>query len=293
MRRISGGFTLIELIIVITLMGSMLAIVGAFMNRPFQAYEDQSNRSKLVTVITSALINMKRDVSNSVPNSLRVISTGTDPTSDNTSLEMLNIYTGGRYRYTDSNDPSTNANALSPGLTDSSFNVLGTIKSPLPTGSRMIVNPLNTSKLYAAALSGTDGIITPDTTTLASSKDNLATNEEYTVTIDPVFQFDLLGTGSRRKRFYISDTPITYRCDMSAGEKKLTRYRGYSIVDPQNAGAPTGATASLILENLNFCEITYDAGTATRSGVVTITLGTEIDGESLSMVQQLQVSNAP
>ncbi len=286
MRRIYSGFTLIELIIVITLMGSMLAIVGAFMNKPFQAYENQSNRSKLVTVITSALINMKRDINNSVPNSLRVATSGS-----NTSLEMLNIYTGGRYRYT---DLAGIADALSPGFADDEFHVLGTVK-PFTVASayRLIVNPLNTVRLYQAAVLTSapfQGIITPAATTLTLTED-AATNEDK-IKLSSAFQFDLLGTGSRRKRFYISDTPITYRCDMTA--KTLTRYRGYSIVDPQATGIPSGAqTPDLILENLNICVITYDAGTATRSGVVTIKLGTSIDGESLNMVQQLQVSNSP
>ena len=284
MRRLDAGFTLIELIIVITLMGSMIAIVGTFMNRPFQAYENQSNRSKLVTVITSALINMKRDINNSVPNSLRVVTSGS-----NTSLEMLNMYTGGRYRYTDTTGID---DALAPGLLDDEFHVFGSVK-PFTAGSafRLIVNPLNTTRLYEAAVltSSYIGIITPAATTLTLTED--AATDEDKITLSSAFQFDLLGTGSRRKRFYISDTPITYRCDMTA--KTLTRYRGYSIVNPQPTGVPTGATASLVLENLNLCEVSYDPGTATRSGVVIIKIGTEINGESLNMVQQLQVSNAP
>lgn len=284
MRRLQAGFTLIELIIVITLMGSMIAIVGTFMNRPFQAYQNQSSRSKLVTVITSALINMKRDINNSVPNTLRVATSGSD-----TALEMLNMYTGGRYRYTVAAGVD---NALAPGLLDDEFHVLGSVK-PFAAGSafRLIVNPLNTTRLYEAAVltSSFIGIITPAATTLTLTEDAV-TNEDK-ITLSSAFQFDLIGTGSRRKRFYISDTPLTYRCDMTA--KTLTRYRGYDIVNPQATGVPTSATASLVLENLNLCEINYDPGSATRSGVITIKLGTEINGESLNMVQQLQVSNAP
>lgn len=282
--RHTKGFTLIEMIIVITLMGSMLAIVGAFMFRPFKVYEDQSGRSKLVTVITSALINMKRDISNSVPNSLRVTTSGA-----NTSLEMLNIFTGGRYRYTASAGVN---DALAPNLLDDQFNVLGTLKTFAPTDNfRLIVNPLNTSRLYYAAVTPDNGIITPVTTTLTLTED-AAPNEDK-ITLSSAFQFDLLGTGSRRKRFYISNTAYTYYCDLSAN--KLIRYSHYDLTENQSSGVPSGSDrqSSLVLDNLTGCEMKYNPGTATRSGVVLIRLTTEINGESLSMVQQLQVSNAP
>ena len=109
-RAIQQGFTLVELIMVIVLMGVVGGMVAVFMRGPIDAYLAQGRRSGLSDVADTTARRMARDLHRALPNSVR--------TSGTNCLEFIPTKTGGRYR------------ADGPGLLDfstatSSFNLLG------------------------------------------------------------------------------------------------------------------------------------------------------------------------
>ncbi|MCJ7602048.1 MAG: hypothetical protein MUO63_11190, partial [Desulfobulbaceae bacterium] len=73
--------------------------------------------------------------------------------------------------------------------------------------------------------------------------------------------------------------------------RTLTRYAGYAITNPQ----PTSAlgAGSLMADKVSACSFTYDSGTFMRSGMVTLDLTIEEEGEQVHLLQQIHVSNAP
>ena len=90
-RRRNAGFTLVELILVVTLCAVLGAMVASVLSRPLDNFVGQSRRAELVDRGAVALSRMQRDIHLAVPNSLRV-------SADGQALELLGIHSAGRYR---------------------------------------------------------------------------------------------------------------------------------------------------------------------------------------------------
>ena len=247
-----------------------------------------------MTSLTNAAVNrMQIDLQNAIPNSVRVDRDTSG--SDIVTLELLLTADGGRYRYADDSDKSE-TDALSPGYLDDQFHILSGLSSltTIPTTHRMVVNPFNTAVLYSGASgAGTVGVITPDSTTLTLTK-NAATNEDRIVFSTDI-QFDILGNGSPRKRFYITNTPVKYRCSEATGE--LIRYTNYAVASAVSTGVPASSDAALVLNNITDCDFLYNpGGISQRLGMVSIHLqitDPDQDNESVNLVKQVRVFNAP
>lgn len=273
------GFNLIELVIVIVIAGILAVVIAPVVMRPFQAYDDTSRRVVLVDAAESAMRQISSDVRDAIPNTLR---------TNGSVLEIMPMQGGGRYRYSDVASDNT---ALSPGATDSQFQMLGNL-SAMPTGARLVVYNTGATLFYAAATSGGSGIITPTSTTV-SLTDN---GNEDSISLSSGFRFDLLGTGSPQKRFFIATSPVTYHCDLASGD--IRRYETYStaIAQPVNRGAaPLSAASSnaILVSNVSGCNFNYIQGTNSRAGLLTMNITLEIDGESITVLHQVHVRNAP
>jgi MSHA biogenesis protein MshO len=91
------------------------------------------------------------------------------------------------------------------------------------------------------------------------------------------------------QRFFLVDGPVSYVFNAAAGT--LDRYAGYGITVAQNtppAGAPT-----VMARHVTSCTFTYNPGTPQRSGLVTMRLTLAEDGETITLLHQVHVENAP
>ena len=130
--RYQSGFTLVELIMVITITGIIASMVAVFIRAPVDAYIDSARRAELTDQADVALRRIARDVRLGLPNSLRVMETNgitTNPGTCGTAnyvcyIEFIMTRSGGRYR--DPADGSTAGNVLSfTDATEVTFDVLG------------------------------------------------------------------------------------------------------------------------------------------------------------------------
>ena len=279
-RRFQQGFNLIEIIIVITVIGIIAVAIGPIVLRPFQAYDDLGRRTALVDAAQSALSQIANDVRDAIPNTLR--------TNDSNALEFMPIQLGGRYRF--SSLPA-DTSGLTPSAPDASFQTLGNVNA-LPSGARLVIFNTGATQFYNAATSGSNGIISPLATSLSLSDNG---NEDQ-ITLNSAFQFDASGNGSPGRRFYIATTPVSYVCDTSAGT--LTRIGGYAIASsqPTNPAAAPLSTApeqTLISDLVAACDFDYTPGTNTSTGLLVVELTLTLDGESIQLLHQIQVSNVP
>jgi len=273
------GFSLIELVIVIVVLGIVVTAIAPILSKPFQAYDDTTKRVALVDAAESALNQMAADVRDAIPNTLRATASA---------IEFMPIRAGGRYRYHD--DPS-NTTGLTPSASDSSFETLGNLAS-IPTGARLVVYNTGATQFYTAATSGGLGIITPSSTTI-SVTDNGAEDQ---VSLSTGFQFDQSGNGSPGRRFYVATLPVSFVCDLANG--RLLRFEGYTVnlTQPTNPLAtPLSAASSfaVVAQHLTACNFDYDPGSNTRSGLLSLSLTLSLDNQIIELLHQVHVVNTP
>jgi MSHA biogenesis protein MshO len=108
------GFTLVELIMVIVILGVVGGMVAVFMRGPIDAYFASARRAGLTDAADTAVRRMARDIRKALPNSIRTI--GAAPAA--TCVEFIPTKTGGRYR-------EQGAGALNFSGAATSFNELG------------------------------------------------------------------------------------------------------------------------------------------------------------------------
>ncbi len=286
LRRNQSGFTFIELIVVVILVGALSVIGGMMITAPISSFVDTSRRAELIDMADNALQRMSREVRNALPNSVRIRSVGTLSV-----LEFLNATTGGRYRarqeVAGTGDPLSGSGIDTFDILDG---LIGTI-NPGPAGQANCLN--NSSDCLVIYNTGIGvGFFN------AYNGDNIAAITAVganTITYNNgagwAFPFPI--PPSATQRFYVVDSPIGYACDSSTGE--LRRYEGYGI-SPVQPVPPAGA-GYLLADKVQNCAsaFSYAASPGVRHGLVTFRL--EIvdaaSSEGISLLYQAHVVNAP
>ncbi len=277
-----SGFTLLELILVVVLLGVLASGAGLLISTPIEAYNDQLRRQQLVDQAEIALRQIARDVRRALPNSLRV---------NGAALEMINTVDGARYR--DESATGTGAaydEVLDFTQPDSAFNFLGRLNSLTTLSARhrlVIYNTTDDIYTYAAGGAAT-GIITPAASLTLSSSSSFDYANEDQITMNPAFHFTQKSPGQRA---FIVDGPISYICDTGAGT--LMRYSDYDYAAVQPVAAPGTGVNGPVVTQLSACNISYDPGTAQRAGLVTLEITIDDSGESISLLHQVHVINVP
>jgi len=262
--RTTRGFTLIELVVVIMISGIVATMLTGFITRPIEGYDKLSKRATLVDIADTALRRIQRDVRRALPNSIRI-------TGGGATLELLHTIDGGRYRAGPAGD------VLDFTAADTGFDVLGSLTNFAAidlTSDQLVV--------YNLASSGTanNAYFGDNRQTLTATGSNANHLQLAAAT-----QFPL---AAPNQRFFIVDTPVTFSCDLASGE--LRRYDGYPIASSQPN--PPGVTGAMLANRVSACNFSYQPGTATRSGLVQLSLELTESGETIRLMHQVHVDNA-
>ncbi len=272
--RRSDGFTRVELVLVIALLGVVGTLGAGFIAQAAQMYRVGIARAELMDEASDVMRRLAREVAGALPNSVR-----STVAADGTYLELVPTLAAGRYRAeaSVSAEPAgTDPLEFGASPADTSFQVLGPAVE-VAAGSQLVIYNLGTAE--ADAYAGNNRR-TPVSTGAALS----------TVTYTAAgggFPID-----SPDHRFFVVGAPVSFHC---ASDGRLTRYAGYgwSATQPTLAsGSLAAASASRLATTVAQCSFELDAGLA-NLGSVLIRLTLSRDGESVTLLHQVTVDATP
>ncbi|ROR34196.1 prepilin-type N-terminal cleavage/methylation domain-containing protein [Inmirania thermothiophila] len=268
------GFTLVELVAVMTIIGAIAAVAASFIPGAVTSYQAVSRRAELTAVAELALQRMARDLRAALPNSVRV-------TGGGTVLELVESVDAARYR--DDPPPGSPDAVLDFTAPDDAFDVIGRL-----TRFAEIQVPGDAVVIYNLGVAGADAYAGDNRAALAGG-----TTDSHIALAAPT-QFP---RPSPRQRFFVVRGPVTYLCDPAAGT--LTRYHGYgwhasqADVDTTAELAALGAGEARMAAGVTACSFTYQAGTSRRAALATLRISLAQGDESVTLLRQVHVVNAP
>jgi MSHA biogenesis protein MshO len=283
LRKANRGFTLVELVMVIILMGIIGGIVAVFMKGPIDAYFAGGRRAALTDVADTTVRRIARDLHRALPNSVR--------TSGTSCLEFVPTKIGGRYR---ANGPG----ALTFDAAVSTFNMLGDYTqfagAALPGGQVMAAGDLIV--VYNLGITGAD-VYSNNNYSPVTSLGTVSANETpINITAK---QFPLPSASNRFQVVPSSEKLVSYVCDSTTS----TLYRSVNTALTASANCPVSTagtvSASVIATHVDCANTSFsitDAGNAlNRNALVSmrLTLLDSSSTETVTLQHEVHVDNTP
>lgn len=276
------GFTLVELVLVIALAGVVAVMISTVLSRPLQGFVDQSRRAELTDQAATALQRMIRELRGAVPNSPRESAGG---------LAFLPIIELGRYR------GGLDAEGL---LQDPPVCAASPCRIEMET-------PLDAERVsearwliiynVGAASAGqpTAGqnlwhLADPGVRSPADARFAWVTaGEQRNLEIQGATGFRF-AFASPQRRLFLAREAVRYRCtgNLATGQGVLWR-ETFDTLDL--AKAPVAR--SPLADAVSRCEFHHQPGSHSRNALITLRLSLSRDGETISLVQQVHIDNAP
>ncbi|MBU0752487.1 MAG: type II secretion system GspH family protein [Gammaproteobacteria bacterium] len=267
--RRSAGFTMVEMVVAITITAIIGGMVAVFISRPIEGYVASVRRADLTDAADGALRRIARDVRTALPNSLRHEAGGS-----NQCFEFLPTVGGGRYRMAQTDLGA--GDILNFAAADVSFDVLAGTNLP------NFAAATHHAVIYNLGILGADAYNAANLNRAAIR--NTATAANIVLTAGNQFPFESPG-----RRFHvIPDFSVIYSC---AGGELRRSVR--AITAAQLVGCPLPGVGDLLVSNVSACSFSYTPGVSARNGLLGMTLQLTLAGESVQIYQEVQVDNVP
>ncbi|WP_313165918.1 prepilin-type N-terminal cleavage/methylation domain-containing protein [Massilia oculi] len=277
------GFTLVELIVVIVLIGIIGGILAMQLAPAIRSYLLVGQRAALTNQADTALRKIVGEVRKAVPNSLRL--------GSSSCLELAPTKDGGRYR----TGPDTLNGAGSGAFLDehqatSQFDVLTTFVATPVENDAIVIGNQNTGDVYSGVNVGivqsVGGPAAPGTGVAG-------------ITLKSAIRIPQGYDGARFVVVPANEKIVTYRCDGAglvdgSGTGKLYRLADASL-QAQNCSTVIPAGAALVADKVSQCTFIYspNQGATQESGFVQLQLTLSDKGESVPLTVGAHVDNVP
>jgi MSHA biogenesis protein MshO len=267
------GFTLIELIVALTISALVVGFVATFIGVPVRAQQAQTRRAELAASAEAVTHWMSQDVRGALPNSIRTGMVAGRPV-----VEVIDFTSVARYRDQGPEGDFLQINPLLP--PDPTFDVLG---APGDGNIHAVVNNLGVAGQNAYAMANAAlNVIAP------------ATINASTVTLNnPAFRFVAHSPNFRVYLVTPATAVVRYECDLVARE--LRRYDNRPIA-AGIAAMPAGTPFRTIARDVTACTFARRPGNTENGGMllmqVTVSRVTNGAADSLRIMKQLKVEDA-
>ena len=289
MKQRAQGFTLVELIVVMVVMGILAGILVTFFTPAISNYFATSRRAALSDVADGAMRHMSRDVRVSVPNSVR--------SWGNQCIETVPTSAGGRYR----NAPDTQWDAAhtapnlsayaQPGMNFTQFDVFTDLSAS--ANDWVVVGNQNPDDLYPAISTNRSKIAS-----IAAPPD--ASLGRHRVTLASSMQVPAGYDGARFVVVPGGQGPVSYICQNAGidpatgtGKGTLLRVTGYGFGG--NSCPAPGANPAIVASHVASCTFRYDPnpGATQESGYVEVDITLQEANEFVRLFFGVHVDNVP
>jgi MSHA biogenesis protein MshO len=280
--RRQRGFSLVELIVVIVVLGVLSGAVAVFINNPVRAYFDTARRAGLAGAADTALRRLVRDLQGALPNSVRVATSG-----GAVFIEFIPVEAAGRYRAAASSgtEPAGTDPLDFSTAADTSFQVLG------PPVTVPAANGVNAAQLviFNLGASGFDAYGGSNRRTVTSAAGSTQT-----------ISFTAAGAWpaeSPTNRFFLVSGPVSFVCTpVAGGGGRIERFSGYAFSASQpvstSSGVLAAATRSVLVDRVAACSTALTSALANASGVA-LTLQLAESADSVRLQAQVHLPNTP
>jgi len=291
------GFTLVELIMVIILMGVIGGMVAVFMKSPIDAYFDTARRAGLTDVADTVMRRMGRDIRKALPNSIR--------SAGSQCVEFIPTKTGGRYRA----EPGGGGDVLDFTLAagDSRFNMLGKHDDPIiPSDQRIVgrdIRPAGGDRvaIYNLGIPGADAYADDNIAEVASVSPGAGTPPESVITLTSTRPFPLESPNNRFQVIPGDELVVRYVCVDASGTNAQghgngTLYRQVLTTLPllESTNCPATVTgAAVMAQRVSACNFNYSGSDLRRNALISMRLQLTDSGETVSLQHEVHVSNTP
>lgn len=289
MGRRARGFTLIEAVIVIAMVGVLGAIVAVFIRLPVQSYTESAARAEIGDEADLALRRMARELRLALPNSIRV-------NADGSAIEFLLTKTGGRYLAAEDGAAASFPvlDFLDPAK--KSFTVVGQLGQAVSAGDYIVVYNLGPGMAPSDAwqAGGADRNIARVSGAVAAG-----TASPLITLDDNPFAAQSTPMPSPGRRFQVVSGPVMYACAAASdGKLVLTRSSNYAIAAAMAQPAAAASTQAPLTRRVANCAgiFSYASAESQRSALVGLTLELvprEGGSSAIRLVHQVHVDNTP
>ena len=272
------GFTLIEMITVIVLLGIIAGILTPFIAKTMQAYTHSKARAELVAKGRLALERLTREVHQAIPNSLSVLSGGSG-------IEFARSRAGGRYveRFDNFGTEFSRINLrFRKNANLTSLYVVGTGLHYV-AGDVLVIANTSPADLQAGNTTTPISAITA-TTAIGPGNDGTTNGQILSFTGQ---QFT---TESPGKHFSIADQTI----EVGLSGNNLRWFTATGLTNYDGAVDWSSSDPSLI-DSVSAVAFVYTPGTPQSTGVlrVDVQIADATTGETIRLYREIHVRNTP
>ncbi len=271
---IQRGFTLVELVLVIVLLGVISVGISGFIGLSTQTYLNVSDRDELISNARFIIERLNRELRNAVPNSVRVNSNNTTQCLEFVPIATSTVYTN----IPVAPEPANNQITVIPFKAEDEVSDYRCNNC----SDLVIVYPSDTASIYANHNDTTGKVFN-----LADFTPPASLTNEWTLTIaNGAVLFD---QESPTQRLYIANEQISY-CVFA---NKMYRYSnnigGFQALPPLSGGVLMAEhLAGFDFANLPF---TILPATLQRNALVQVKLQFIRNNESITFENEIQIKN--